>query len=259
MFARTPTTRSMLQMQASMSAMWPARALPHHVAAVFVTGLNFATHAEEVGLEHPKYPIFAMKPGSSVMLPPMWNDADGWSGMPRGSTIVVPKHLQDPPDADYEGELAVVIGKSCKNVPNDPAAVDSVVAGYTIAMDISSRRWQKRGGGQWCYAKSFDTWCPIGPTLVKFPVRDLAEKRIVTRLNGDVMQDDSFSSFIFDVPALVSFLSRGITLRPGTLILTGTPAGVGFTQKPPRYLAHGDRIAVKIDGIGELTCDVKYE
>jgi 2-keto-4-pentenoate hydratase/2-oxohepta-3-ene-1,7-dioic acid hydratase in catechol pathway len=233
-------------------------AMPSRVPAIWVGGLNFHGHAKEVKLPPPEQPIFVMKPSTAAVYPTSaFVDLDNTVRM--GNEVLIPPLAQSPPDADYEGELAVVIGKECKNVPR--ADVDRVIAGFTVALDITARRRQgKRGGNQWCHAKAFDTWCPLGPRLVKLPCGELPALCLSTYVNDVRVQHAPFSDFIFDVPDLVSFLSQGITLPAGTVILTGTPAGVGFVQQPkPKYLVDGDRLAVEIDRIGRLDFTVKFE
>jgi 2-keto-4-pentenoate hydratase/2-oxohepta-3-ene-1,7-dioic acid hydratase in catechol pathway len=153
---------------------------------------------------------------------------------------------------DYEAELAVVIGKQAKNVP--VAAALEAVLGYTAANDISARRWQKHGGGgQWVRGKSFDTFCPLGPVLVTADeIPDPQALTIGCELNGQQLQCGFTGDMIFSVAELISRLSRDTTLLPGTLILTGTPSGVGFTRNPPVFLSPGDRVRVSIEGIGIL-------
>jgi 2-keto-4-pentenoate hydratase/2-oxohepta-3-ene-1,7-dioic acid hydratase in catechol pathway len=239
----------------------PRFPLPAFVPAVYIAGLNYKTHAMEVNLPEPIFPVFAMKPTSSLLYPTAVEPPPGCPAIPHGTAVRVPKKLQVPADVDYEGELAVVIGETCRDVPNDPAAAEKVIEGFTIGLDMTARRWQgKKGGQQWCYAKSFDTFCPLGPDVVKIPLADLPSKRIVTRVNSVVVQDDTFSSFIFHVPRMIAFLSEGITLHKGTVILTGTPAGVGYVRKPyPFYLRDSDRVSVRIDDIGELAVTIEYE
>jgi 2-keto-4-pentenoate hydratase/2-oxohepta-3-ene-1,7-dioic acid hydratase in catechol pathway len=160
---------------------------------------------------------------------------------------------------DYECELAVVIGKACKNVTRH-AALDYVL-GYTCANDVSARDWQlKRGGGQWCRGKSFDTFAPLGPCLVTpEDIPDPNTLAIKTVLNGDVVQDWNTNDMIFDVPALIEFLSGSTTLPAGTVILTGTPHGVGMARKPPLWLQPGDVCTIEIENIGALTNPVEDE
>jgi 2-keto-4-pentenoate hydratase/2-oxohepta-3-ene-1,7-dioic acid hydratase in catechol pathway len=173
--------------------------------------------------------------------------------------IILPRHLRSD-EVDYECELAVVIGRAAKNVPR-ARALDYVL-GYTCANDVSARDWQlRRGGGQWCRGKFFDTFAPLGPCLVttdELPNPNALTIR--TTLNGQVVQDWNTADMIFDVPALIEFLSGSTTLVPGTVILTGTPHGVGMSAKPePRWLQAGDRVTIEIGSIGALTNPVAAE
>ena len=133
--------------------------------------------------------------------------------------------------------------------------------GYTCANDVSARDWQKkRGGGQWCRAKSFDSFCPLGPCLVTpDEIPDPNSLRIRTIVNGSTVQDGNTNDMIFDVPSLIEFLSGSTTLLPGTTILTGTPQGVGMAANPPRWLKAGDSVSVEVEKIGILTNPVEYE
>jgi len=153
---------------------------------------------------------------------------------------------------DFEVELAVVIGKPVRNVSEEHAL--EYVLGYTCANDISARDWQKQwGGGQFCRGKSFDTFCPLGPVLVGTDeIKDPSTLTLTTRLNGTVMQHGHTSDMLFSVARLISFLSGDTTLLPGTVIITGTPAGVGSGRTPPVYLQPGDLLETEIDGIGTL-------
>ena len=200
---------------------------------------------------------------------------------------------------DYEGELAVVIGQRVEQGALESKEdviknQDQLIAGFCCSMDITARRWQgKKGGSQWCVAKSFDTFCPLGPELVKIPLSELPKLSLRTKLNGKVVQNERFDNFIFDVATLVHFLNQNSTLLPGMIILTGTPAGVGFARKTrvrgvgtdivsgekksennnnenssgsggrfvpdPYYLVHGDELEVIIDEIGSLKCIVEHE
>lgn len=205
---------------------------------VFCIGLNYHAHANEMGSPPPRYPVVFMKPTSA---------ATG-----SGHPIRLPAACDEGPEVDYEGELAVVIGRAARNV-SEERALDHVI-GYTCANDVSARRWQKeRGGGQWIRGKSFDTFCPLGPVLVTpDEIPDPQALSIRTTLNGRVVQEGHTGDQIFPVAALVAFLSRDTTLLPGTVILTGTPPGVGFARKPPVFLAPGDDVVVEIEGIGRL-------
>jgi 2-keto-4-pentenoate hydratase/2-oxohepta-3-ene-1,7-dioic acid hydratase in catechol pathway len=160
---------------------------------------------------------------------------------------------------DYECELAVVIGKLCKNVSKAEAL--KYVLGYTCANDVSARDWQlKWGGGQWCRGKSFDTFCPLGPCLVTSEdIPNPNSLGIKTYLNGTIMQDWNTNDMIFDVPTLIEFLSGSTTLQPGTVILTGTPHGVGAARQPPVFLQPGDTVTIEIEKIGALTNPVIAE
>jgi 2-keto-4-pentenoate hydratase/2-oxohepta-3-ene-1,7-dioic acid hydratase in catechol pathway len=152
-----------------------------------------------------------------------------------------------------------VIGKTCKNVSKADAL--SYVLGYTCANDVSARDWQKDwGGSQWCRGKTFDTFCPLGPCIVTTDeIPNPNALQIKTIVNGEVLQDWNTSDMIFDVPTLIEFLSGSTTLLPGTVILTGTPHGVGMARKPPRWLQAGDSVTISIEGIGELTNPVRLE
>jgi 2-keto-4-pentenoate hydratase/2-oxohepta-3-ene-1,7-dioic acid hydratase in catechol pathway len=162
-------------------------------------------------------------------------------------------------EVDYECELAVVIGRRCKNVSPEHAL--EYVLGYTCANDVSARDWQiKKGGSQWSRGKTFDTFAPLGPVLVTADeIPNPNALRISTRLNGEVVQDSNTSDMIFDVPHIIAFLSGSTTLLPGTVILTGTPEGVGMARTPPRWLEPGDEVSIDIEGIGTLTNSVVFE
>jgi 2-keto-4-pentenoate hydratase/2-oxohepta-3-ene-1,7-dioic acid hydratase in catechol pathway len=175
-----------------------------------------------------------------------------------GDPIVLPRHLRSD-EVDYECELAVVIGKRCKNVSREQAM--DFVLGYTCANDVSARDWQiKMGGGQWCRGKTFDTFCPLGPALVTADELTAPNSLAIrTILNGQTMQDWNTGDMIFDVPTLIEFLSGSTTLLPGTVILTGTPHGVGLARNPPVWLKAGDRITIEIEKIGSLENPVVEE
>jgi len=217
---------------------------PVSPCAIFAIGLNYRRHAEEVGRPLPVHPMIFMKPASAVQNP--------------GDPILLPRTLRSD-EVDYEGELAVVIGRTCKNVRRENALEH--VLGYTIANDVSARDWQYRfGGGQFCQGKSFDTFCPLGPVLVTADeVPDPGHLALRTFVNGELRQDSSTSDLIFDVPALIAFLSASKTLLAGTVILTGTPSGVGAAAKPPRFLQPGDTVSIEIESLGTLTNPVAAE
>lgn len=210
--------------------------------AIFCVGLNYRKHAEESGAKLPEYPVLFFKAPGALQNP--------------GDPIVIPKI---EPEVDYECELTVVIGKGGKNIPRTRALEH--VLGYTCGNDVSGRSWQiRKSGGQWCRGKSFDTFCPLGPAIVTTDeLPDPQRLRIRTEVNGRILQDWTTADMIYDVAALVSFLSEGTTLFPGTVILTGTPQGVGFVRKPPIYLRPGDRVAIEIEGIGRLENPVAAE
>lgn len=217
---------------------------PVQPGAILCIGLNYRKHAEEGGKPIPDRPVLFMKLPTAVQNP--------------GEPILLPTHLPST-KVDYECELAVVIGKSCKNVSRARAL--EYVLGYTCANDVSARDWQSEwGGSQWCRGKTFDTFCPLGPVLVtadEIPNPNALEIQSV--LNGQTMQHSNTEDMIFDVPTLIEFLSGSTRLPAGTVILTGTPSGVGFARKPPVYLQDGDTISVQIDGIGTLSNPVKCE
>jgi 2-keto-4-pentenoate hydratase/2-oxohepta-3-ene-1,7-dioic acid hydratase in catechol pathway len=164
---------------------------------------------------------------------------------------VLPRQLRSD-KVDYECELAVVIGRTAKNVSRESAL--DYVFGYTAANDVSARDWQKEwGGGQWSRAKSFDTFCPLGPCLVTADeILNPNALRLSTKVNGEILQDWSTGDMIFDVATIIEFLSGDSTLLPGTTILTGTPHGVGMAANPPRWLGAGDVVEIEVEGVGTL-------
>jgi 2-keto-4-pentenoate hydratase/2-oxohepta-3-ene-1,7-dioic acid hydratase in catechol pathway len=217
---------------------------PISPTAVLCIGLNYKRHAAESGMKAPELPVLFAKGINTLQNP--------------GDVIEIPTHLPSD-EVDYECELAVVIGRACKNVKRENAL--DYVLGYTCANDVSARDWQiKKGGGQWCRGKFFDTFCPLGPCLVTADeIPNPNALGIRTILNGETVQDWNTNDMIFDVPALIEFLSGSTTLLPGTVILTGTPHGVGMAAKPPRWLRPGDSVTIEIDGIGALTNPVVLE
>ena len=187
-------------------------------------GKNYADHAAEMGGEAPTEPLIFLKPNTSVIGP--------------GDPVVLPRQSSE---VHYEGELAVIIGRICKDVPVD--RVKDVVFGYTCANDVTARDLQ-RNDGQWARAKGFDTFCPLGPWIETD--LDTSDLRISTRRDGETVQDGRTSAMVHDVAALVSHVSQAFTLLPGDVILTGTPAGVG-------PVVAGQRVEVDIEGIGVLS------
>lgn len=202
--------------------------------------MNYRDHAAEAGLEVPERPVlFAIWP-SSVIGP--------------GEAIVIPAASSE---IDYEAELGVVIGEPARDVPAERAL--DVVAGYTCYNDVSARDLQF-ADGQWTRAKSFDTFSPVGPRVAPASeIHDPQALGIRCLVNGETLQDSSTAEMVFSVAELIAFVSRGITLEPGDLLVTGTPAGVGFTREPPVFLRPGDEVTVEIDGIGALTNPVRSE
>lgn len=220
------------------------RLAPVEPTAIYAIGLNYRAHAAEMNSELPEHPVVFMKCTSSVL------DPEG--------TILLPRHLHSD-QVDYECELAVVIGRECKNVPVEDAL--DYVLGYTCANDVSARDWQKfQGGGQWIKGKSFDTFCPLGPILLtadRIPNPQILPIRTI--LNGEIRQESYTGDMIFSVAELIAFLSGSTTLLPGTVILTGTPPGVGVAANPQRFLKPGDEVVIEITGIGRLKNSVLAE
>ena len=214
---------------------------------VYAIGLNYKSHIEETKMETPTYPVVISKAANSVY--------------PHKLPIRIPA-CAAANEVDFEAELAVVIGRHALNVPKNEAF--QYILGYTCANDVTARKWQgaKMGGGQWTRAKSFDTFCPLGPSLrVADGTFNPENVRISSSLkqgadgpNGQfkVMQDARTSDLLFGIADLISFLSQDTLLPPWTVILTGTPSGVGYMRKPPVYLVPGDTVRVEIDGIGTL-------
>jgi 2-keto-4-pentenoate hydratase/2-oxohepta-3-ene-1,7-dioic acid hydratase in catechol pathway len=204
---------------------------------ILCIGLNYKEHAAESSSKVPPNPLLFIK-GSNTLNHP-------------GAAIKIPRRSTD---IDYEGELAVVIGKDAKDVSKADAL--NYVFGYTIANDVTSRDWQRDknlGGGQFARGKSFDGFCPLGPVIVtRDEIPNPNALSIKTTLNEQVMQDDSTASMLFDVPTLIESLSSTMTLRAGAIILTGTPSGVGFARTPPVWMKAGDRISIAIERIGTL-------
>jgi 2-keto-4-pentenoate hydratase/2-oxohepta-3-ene-1,7-dioic acid hydratase in catechol pathway len=217
---------------------------PLEPRAIFCIGLNYRQHAAETNAPLPQFPVLFVKNPAAVQDP--------------GAPVVLPRWLRSD-KVDYECELAIVIGRAAKNVPRSSAF--DYVLGYTCANDVSGRDWQKEGGGsQWCRGKSFDTFCPLGPCLVTTDgIPNPNALRISTRVGDEVLQDSNTADMIFDVPTLVEFLSGSTTLLPGTVILTGTPQGVGMARNPPRFLQPGESVTIEIEKIGALTNPVIEE
>ena len=212
--------------------------------AILCIGKNYSDHAAEMGGKAPEALVMFMK-----------NPA---SACGDGDSIVIPPICDEHgPQVDYEGELALIVGRDCRDVPEQDAL--SVLAGYAAANDVTARWWQREGGGgQFCRGKGFDTFCPIGAMVPASAVRDPQSLRVVTRLNGTVMQDSSTSLMLHPVARIIAELSRGTTLLSGTVILTGTPAGVGFGRNPKVFMQAGDVVEVEIEGVGRVRNPVKH-
>jgi 2-keto-4-pentenoate hydratase/2-oxohepta-3-ene-1,7-dioic acid hydratase in catechol pathway len=211
--------------------------------AILAIGRNYAEHVAEMKGEVSEHPVVFMKNPASVIT--------------NGQPIVIPSICSQPHEqVDYEGELAVVIGRDTRDVAEDRAL--EYVGGYAIANDVSARWWQKSGsGGQFVRGKSFDTFCPLSDPVPASKVHNPQALRLVTKLNGQIMQDARTSQMIFPVARIIADLSRGMTLLKGTVILTGTPAGVGAARTPPRFLRDGDLVEIAIDELGTLSNPVK--
>jgi len=199
---------------------------------IICLGLNYRSHAEEVGFSIPTVPILFAKFRNALTGPT--------------SPVILPDASQE---IDYEGELAVVIRKQCKSVLEDEAL--EYVAGYMALNDISARDLQFRSG-QWLSGKTLDTFAPCGPALVLDEISDPQNIDITTRINGQIFQQDNTRNMIFSVAFAISYISQLMTLEPGDIIATGTPEGVGFKRKPPVFLHDGDIVEVEIEGIGKL-------
>lgn len=225
----------------------PGVRLPiRHIIGV---GMNYAEHAREQGKGVPERPVLFTKNLFAASL--------------NGDDIVIPRVCQDRAQVDFEGELAVIIGspdgRPVRDVPRDGAY--AAVLGYAVANDVSARWWQKEGsGGQFYRGKSFDTFCPLGPAVTpRAAVPDPHALRLRTRVNGELMQDSSTGDMIFDIPTLVAEITRGTTLPSVTVVLTGTPSGVGMARTPQVFLKAGDEVEIEIDKLGVLRNRVRME
>lgn len=201
-------------------------------------GKNYADHAAELGSALPQHPVVFFKNPASVIA--------------SGEAIQLPPVVRtEALGVDYEGELAVILGSDARDVPEDQAR--EVIAAVTCANDVSQRWWQwHAGGSQWNRGKSFDTFCPLGEPVPIDAIAELQNLELTTRLNGEVVQKANTGSMLFSVARLITELSRGTTLLAGTVILTGTPEGVGAGRTPPRFLRDGDVVEVAIAGVGLL-------
>ncbi|MBA9025228.1 fumarylacetoacetate hydrolase family protein [Peribacillus huizhouensis] len=211
--------------------------IPRPAKNIFCVGKNYAKHAVEMGSEAdiPEHIIVFSKAPTAVI----------------GHEANIPRHEDITGELDYEGELAIVIGKKGKGIKQDEAL--NYVFGYTIVNDITARDLQVNHK-QYLLGKSLDGSCPLGPVIVeKSAIKNPNQLDIETRVNGEIRQQSNTEQFIFPVEEIIAILSKGMTLEPGDIIATGTPAGVGKGFKPPKFLQKGDEISVKVKGIGTLT------
>ncbi|KAK4688788.1 hypothetical protein P7C73_g1325, partial [Tremellales sp. Uapishka_1] len=216
---------------------------PEMCGAIRATGLSYKDHAAEMNLPYPSVPVLFHKPSTCLADP--------------NSVIPIPKGCQNE-EMDYEVELAVIISRRCKNVSEEDAL--NHVLGYTVANDLTARKHQTTSS-QWGYAKGFDYFCPMGPVIVSARVMpDPHAFALQTTLNGELMQNGSARKMIFSLARVISYLSQGSTLLPGTIIITGTPPGIGDGRNPKIWLKHGDDVRCWIShGIGTLINTIEYE
>ncbi|XP_012281568.1 fumarylacetoacetate hydrolase domain-containing protein 2A [Orussus abietinus] len=205
---------------------------------VACVGLNYVGHCKEQNKEPPTSPMIFSKFPSNIVGPT--------------DDVTLPT-ISDK--VDWEAELAIVIGKKCKGLDNHEA--EDCIFGYTVAQDLSARDWQRKNGGQFLLGKAMDTFCPLGPAVVaKEAICDVNNLSVKTWVNGDLKQNGNTSELVFKPRDIVAYLSQFFTLLPGDLILTGTPAGVGFARKPPEYLKKGDCLVTEIESLGRLTNNI---
>ncbi|KAL5334489.1 hypothetical protein BJX70DRAFT_402541 [Aspergillus crustosus] len=235
---KTPQTESIAQLLSPLSQA--------EAGTIRCIGLNYVSHAKEMSLPIPSTPTLFLKPASALNNP-----------YPT-STTLLPKITQEDNTGDYESEMAIILGKDAKDVAEEEAL--DYVLGYTAANDISSRTSQMNQS-QWCFSKGFDGACPLGPVVVSANEVKTVEELVIKGVkNGVEVQSCSLSDLIFSVPKLVSFLSQGTTLPAGTVILTGTPPGVGAAKNPKEYLRHGDVFGVELlPGVGTLVTKVENQ
>jgi len=211
-----------------------------HPPKIICIGLNYRDHAVEAKMSLPEVPTVFAKYGNAV------------TG--HRHPIVLPGNSVKP---DYEAELAVVIGRGGRHIP--ASSWRDHVFGYTILNDVSARDFQM-ATSQWTMGKTFDTFCPFGPTIVTADeIEDPHTLAISLSINGELLQNSNTSNLVFRIPRLIEFLSSAMTLSPGDIISTGTPAGVGFAHKPPRWLRPGDEVTIEIQGLGRLVNPVVAE
>ncbi|KAK5659816.1 hypothetical protein OQA88_1028 [Cercophora sp. LCS_1] len=221
---------------------------PEDVPIVKCVGLNYMKHIQEGGRKPPPHPSIFIKPRASVA---------GYN-----EDVPIPKLAQED-QLDYEGELCIVIGKTGKNIPKEEALQH--IAGFVVANDVSARRWQRDpafAGGvpQWCFSKGFDKFAPLGPMLVTPKVvGNAGNLRLQTFVNGELRQDTNTNDLLFNTEVIVSFISQGTTLEAGTVIMTGTPAGVAMGMAQPKWLKDGDVVEVKIEELGSVKNKMAFE
>jgi 2-keto-4-pentenoate hydratase/2-oxohepta-3-ene-1,7-dioic acid hydratase in catechol pathway len=229
-FEKTPDEERLMTHPANSVTLDAPVSRPGKIVAL---GKNYLDHVEETGSEVPEFPVIFAKFPSSVIGP---NDP-----------IVIPKVSTK---IDWEVELGVVIGKSCKDVTEEQSL--DYIAGYTVINDVSARDLQMNDG-QWIRGKSLDTFCPMGPCIVtQDELGDASGLKMYTKVNGETKQDSSTSNLMYNVKQIVSYLSKSFVLEPGDVIATGTPSGVGFVREPPEFLKPGDQVELYIEKIGYL-------
>nr|XP_026690422.1 fumarylacetoacetate hydrolase domain-containing protein 2-like [Ciona intestinalis] len=209
---------------------------------VICVGMNYKDHCAELNIPIPTEPVIFNKFPSSII-----GDKEN---------VVIPKASSS---VDWEVELAVVVGKEGKHIEESKAMEH--VAGYTVALDVSARDWfGEKNSGQWLLGKTFDTFCPLGPTLVtKDEIADPHDLPLACTVDGQVMQSSNTNQLVFSIETCIAWISRVFTLKPGDVLLTGTPPGVGATRSPPVFLKDGDTVVSAIEGIGKITNPVVEE
>ncbi|PSN72665.1 fumarylacetoacetate hydrolase [Corynespora cassiicola Philippines] len=234
----TPTSRT-LTIQTLLPPLSKAE-----IGTIRCIGLNYRNHAKEMNMEIPDYPTLFFKPSTCLNNP--------------NASLVIPYQATSSHESDYEAELAIVIGKAIRNATKEEAM--DYVLGFTCSNDVTARIHQFRGA-QWGYGKGFDGFAPMGPCVVAaHSIPDLGAITLKTTLNGEVMQEGKVDDMIFGIPEIVSYLSQGTTLEAGTVIMTGTPHGIGVSKTPKVYLKHGDDLRVVMShGLGSLVSSVEYE
>ncbi|MHB1346598.1 MAG: fumarylacetoacetate hydrolase family protein [Candidatus Humimicrobiaceae bacterium] len=206
---------------------------------IICVGMNYKSHIKEQDGRFPTSPVLFCKASSSFIK--------------NNETIIKPK---DTNELDYEVELAIIIGREMKNIA--PKDIFDYIYGYSIVNDVTARDLQKKEG-QWFRAKSFDTFAPVGPAIIpKNEIRDPQNLNLKSYVNGEIRQDSNTNDMIFKIPELVSFISGSMTLMPGDLIATGTPAGVAVFSQEKKFLQDEDEVICEIESIGKLTNKVKY-